>query len=76
MSIITTTESNVSAPAHSTAPKFHRWRVRKEWPEGGYSCCEYNSPINVERVKEARRRIAEAISPNTKASQPGRTDNE
>jgi hypothetical protein len=24
---------------------FHRWRIRKEWPDGMFSCCEYNSPV-------------------------------
>ena len=24
---------------------FHRWRVRKELPDGMFSACEYNSPM-------------------------------
>ena len=25
----------------------HRWRIRKELPDGMFSCCEYNAPFPV-----------------------------
>lgn len=34
---------------------FHRWRIRKELPDGMFSCCEYNGrvPVTAEHVLNA-----------------------
>lgn len=28
-------------------PLWHRWRIRKEHPDGMFSCCEYTAPFPV-----------------------------
>lgn len=44
-----------SSLAHGSAPSFHRWRIRKELPDGMFSCCEYNGrePVTAEHVRNA-----------------------
>lgn len=32
----------------------HRWRIRKELPDGMFSCCEYNAPFPVPASTVAR----------------------
>lgn len=43
------------AEATGSAPAFHRWRIRKELPDGMFSCCEYNAPfpVTAEHVRTA-----------------------
>jgi hypothetical protein len=46
---------NGQAPSVGTGDGFsvkrhelhHRWRIRKELPDGMFSCCEYNAPFPV-----------------------------
>lgn len=43
--LILTPLAAVVPVSHKNA-KHRRWRIRKEWPAGGgYSCCEYTSPL-------------------------------
>ena len=35
------------ADGSASAPRFHRWRIRKELPDRMFTCCEYNGRIPV-----------------------------
>ena len=42
-----------SSTETTTAPRFHRWRIRKELPDGMFTCCEFNArvPMTAEDVR-------------------------
>lgn len=55
MSNIQSQEAAELAPRAGSAPSFYRWRIRKELPDGMFSCCEYNGrePVTAEHVRNA-----------------------